>query len=126
MLGQQRRPVVLGSVDPTVQEVVVTIRKTLGFEKEILSFFFIELGSCLSAETVVCDVEVSVICILQPVSPFGSLETVGWPIPGVLRLDDIEFAIKAEGHDVMADLGSSSIHDDLVKAVKAHNTEEVT
>ena len=26
----------------------------------------------------------------------------------------------------MADLGSSSIHDDLVKAVKAHNTEEVT
>jgi hypothetical protein len=49
MLGEERRPVVLRSVYPTVKEVVIAVRQTLGFVEEILSFFFVELGSRLSA-----------------------------------------------------------------------------
>lgn len=70
--------------------------------------------------------EVSLLGLSDPVSPFGSLKTVSGPIPGILRLNDVELAIEAKSHDIVSNVGSGSVHDHGVKTVKSHDSEEVT
>lgn len=94
MLGHERRPVLLSCVDPTEEEVVVTIGNSLGLEEEVLGSFFIELGSSTGAKRHVNNVEVSVLGILDPVSELVPLDGVYRPVPGVLGLYYIQLSFK--------------------------------
>ena len=96
---EERRPVFDWGVDPSEQEVVVTVGETFGSEEELLSCSLVELCASLSAEGHVGDVEVSISCPLLPVRPLVALNAMVRPVPSVLRFDNIEFTIKAESHD---------------------------
>lgn len=105
---------------------MVTIGKTFGVEEEVLGFLLVEVGNRLSTEFVVGDMEVSILSLLDPVSPLGSLETVSGPVPGILRLNNVELTVEAKGHHVVTNLGASAVHDHRVETVKTHDSEEVT
>jgi len=70
--------------------------------------------------------EVSVLSLSNPVSPLGPLETVGRPVPSILRFDDVEFSIKSKGHDRVSRVGSSAIHDNLVQSIQTHDSDVIT
>jgi len=105
---------------------MVTVRQALSLEEEVVGLLLVELGTSLVAETMVGDVEVGIFSLLEPVGPLCALKTVSWPIPGVLGLNNIELAIKAESHHVVSNSRASTIHDHWVQTIKSHNSEEVT
>ena len=70
--------------------------------------------------------EVSMLSVLDPVLPEGSLESVGWPVPSILRLNNVEASVESESHNVVTDTGSSSVHDHRVKTIKTHHRKKVT
>lgn len=47
LLGEKRRPVIVGSVNPTVKEVVVTIGETLSVKEELVGFLLVKDGTGL-------------------------------------------------------------------------------
>jgi len=71
---------------------------TFTLEEEILSSFLVELGSEFWFQGHPRNVEVSILCILDPISPLVSLDTVNGPIPSILTFNDVEFAIESESH----------------------------
>ena len=124
--SKNRRPVVVSGVNPTVEEVVVAVGKALSFIEEVVGFLLIEFGAGIVVKAVPSDMEVSVLGVLNPVSPLGALETVSGPVPSILRLDNVKLTIEAEGHDVVTNARASAVHDHWVETVKAHDSEEVT
>ena len=126
MLAKKRRPVIFSGIDPTVKEVVVTIRESDGVIEEVIGGLLVELGTRLFAQTMPGDMEVSILGPLDPVFPLSSLETMSWPVPGILGFDDVELTIEAEGHGVVTNLGAGTVHDHWVQTIESHDTEEVT
>jgi len=63
---------------------MVTIRKTLSVEEELIGLLFIEFGSLFFSQTMMSDMEGGIFCLLNPVSPFSPLQTMSRPIPGIL------------------------------------------
>jgi len=61
--------------------------------------------------------EVSILSLLDPVSPLSALQTVSGPVPSILGLYDVKFTIKAEGHDIVSDSRTCSIHDHRVETI---------
>ena len=105
---------------------MVAVRQALGLKEEIVGFLFVKLGTRFSRKRMMCHVKASVLGILEPVSPLGALETVGGPVPSVLGFNNVEFAIKAKGHDIMTDARACAVHDHRVKTIEAHDAEEIT
>ena len=70
--------------------------------------------------------EISMLSILDPILPEGSLEAMSWPVPGILRLNNVELTIEAQSHHIVANARSSTIHDHRVKAIKTQNGKEIT
>lgn len=80
---------------------MVTIRETFSVIKELVGGLLVEFGSLIFSQTMVSHVEGGIFSLLDPVSPLGPLEAMSWPIPCVLRLNNVKFTIKAESHSVM-------------------------
>jgi len=95
---QKRRPVVLSSINPSKQKVVIAIRKTLCQEKEVLSFLLVELCSCCGVERKMDYMKVSITSPSYPIRPFVSLDTVYWPVPSVLRFNNVKFSFESKSH----------------------------
>jgi len=117
LVGYNWRPVVSGCVDPSEQEVVVSIRKSFSFVEEWLGGCLVEFGAHLIAQWHPGHMEVSIFCLLNPFSPLGLLETVGRPVPGILGLNDIKLTIETQSHDRVSGVRASSVHDNLVETV---------
>ena len=63
---------------------MVTVGESLCLFEEVLSALLVEFLGNLGAHWQPGDVEVSIFRLLDPVSPLGALEAVGWPVPGIL------------------------------------------
>jgi hypothetical protein len=96
---EERRPVLGGGVDPSHQEVVVTIGESFALEVEFNSSSFVELSSGFSTEGQVSDVEVSILGEFHPLGVLSLLDAVGGPVPSVLTFDDVEFSFNFKSHD---------------------------
>ena len=70
--------------------------------------------------------EASIFSLLDPISPKSALKTGSWPVPGILRLDDVELTVESKSHGRVANVGASTIHDDWIEAIKSHDGDEVT
>jgi len=81
---EERRPVVEGGIDPSEEEVVVSIWVAFSGEEELLSSSLVELCSGSSIEWHVDYVEVNILSHLDPVSELVSLDVVHRPVPGIL------------------------------------------
>ena len=73
---------------------MVAVRETFSLVKELLGGSLVEFSAHFVAERHPSYMEVSVLSLSNPVSPLGLLETVGRPVPSILRLDDVELSIK--------------------------------
>jgi len=124
--GEQRWPVVTRSVDPAVQEVVVTVWETLSLPEEFLGSSLVELCTSISIQRQVRDMEVGILSPLDPLSPRSSLEVNLRPVPSVLTLNDVELAIKAKSHGRVTSMATSTPHNNRVKTIKSHDSKEVT
>jgi len=91
-------PVLFWGIDPSEQEVVITVGETLSLVEEFLSGSFVELGSGGIAQGQVRNVEVGVSGPLDPLTELVSLDSVHWPVPSVLGLYDVEFSVESESH----------------------------
>jgi len=92
----------LGSVDPGVKEVVVAIWKAFSAPEELTGSSLVELSSLLVRERHVYHVEVTIFSVSNPLRELVSLNSMNWPVPGILRLDNIEAVIKSKCHDTMS------------------------
>jgi len=121
------RPVVFSSIDPAIKEVIVTIWHTFSLLEEFSSSFNIKFSSYIISHSVPCDMETSVFGLLDPVSPFSSLKVWSRPIPSILWLNNVELVIlHSHGHDIVSNSSTSSIHDDLIKTIKSHDSKEIS
>lgn len=96
---------------------MITIRKTFSLVEKFLRSGFVEFSAHLITEGHPSHVEVSILGILDPVSPLSLLKAVGRPVPSVLGFDNVELTVKPHSHDRMARVRTSSIHDDLVETI---------
>lgn len=96
---EERRPVVDSGINPSEEEVVITIRETVSFPEELLSSCLIEFCTSLWAKRHVNHVEVGITSPDFPVGPLVSLNSLVGPVPSILGFDDIEFTIESEGHN---------------------------
>ena len=96
VLGQEWRPVVGSGVDPSEEEVVVAVWETYSLVEEFLCSCLVELMPLGVAEGHPGDVEVGILSLEDPVFPLGALEAVSGPVPGILRLADVKFAVESE------------------------------
>jgi hypothetical protein len=70
--------------------------------------------------------EAGILGILNPVGPLGPLQAMGWPIPSILGLNNVELPVKSESHGGVANVGACAIHDDRVEAVETEDCQEIT
>jgi hypothetical protein len=85
-IGNKRRPVVVGSIDPTEEEVVIPVGESLSGKEEFLSSSLVESSSGLWAQREMHDVLISILAVLDPVGVLGSLDTLVRPVPAALAL----------------------------------------
>jgi hypothetical protein len=78
---------------------MVSVWETFGLEEEIFSFLLVEFSSHFFVKWHMNDVEVTVFSESQPCFEWSSLNSVGWPVPGILRFNDIKFSIESHSHD---------------------------
>lgn len=128
---KERGPVVSWSVDPSEEEVVVSIWESFVRFEPGGGISLVELLGGIVTEWEPSDVEASFIGLLEPGLDWCSLDTSGWPVPCVLRFNDVEgFAaillVEPHGHDAMSSMTASSPHDHWVKSIWAHDQEEIT
>ena len=116
----------MGGVDPSVEEVVVAVWQALNRQEEVYSLLVVPLRSGLLAERDVSNMEAGVLGLFEPGRPWGSLDVWCWPVPGVLRFNNVHLAVNLESHDGVASMGTSSVHDDWVKTVESHDSEIVS
>ena len=76
---------------------MITVWQTFSFEEEVIGGLFVEVGLGFGGEWAPSNMEASFLCLFDPVSPEGTLEAVGWPVPGILGLNDVELAVETEG-----------------------------
>ncbi len=124
--GEQRRPVIIGGVDPTVEEVMVSIGKTLSVEEKVIGCLLVKDLARGGAQRMPLDMEIGMLSILDPILPEGSLKTVSGPVPGILRLNNVELAIEAQSHHIVTNARSSTIHNHRVKAIETKHRKEIT
>jgi len=62
----------------------------------------------------------------HPLFEWGSLNSVNWPVPSILTLNNVELSVESMGHDSMTGVRSSSIHDQWVKTIESHDSEVVS
>jgi len=105
---------------------MVSIGQSFCHEKELLSCFLVELFSDLWLEWNPRNVEACFFSLPDPVGPLGSLQTFSWPIPSILRLNNVELTIETKSHGRMTNMRASSIHDNRVKSIQAEDCYEVT
>jgi len=126
LLWQKWWVVVILGVDPSVQEVVVTVWKAFMGLEPLSGGFNVELGSGSFAKWQPNDIEASILSLLDPGLERSSLDSSSWPIPSVLRLDNVEFVVEPHSHGAVGANGASSPHDHWVKTVESHDEEEVS
>lgn len=105
---------------------MIAVGETFRSEKEFVSGFLVELSASTVAKGHPCNVEVGILGVLDPLGPGGALEAVGGPVPSILRLANVELAVKAECNYRVSAVRPCSVHDDLVEAVESHNCQVVT
>jgi len=105
---------------------VVAVRKTLSLIKEVHSLFVVEIGTDFFTEGQMSNVEACVLSLLDPVSPDGALQVMSGPVPSILRFNNVELAIEAQSHYVMATVSTGTVHDNLVETIESHNAKQVT
>lgn len=105
---------------------MITIRKTFSLVEKFLRSSFVEFSAHLITEGHPSHMEVGILSVFNPVSPLSLLKTVGRPVPSVLGFDNVEFTVKPHCHNRMARVRTSSIHDDLVETIEAHNCEIIS
>lgn len=99
MFWEYSWPVVIWSIDPAVQEVVVAVWKSLDIFEVLDSSCFVEFLSIFITEWQVSYVEVAVLCVTHPFFEECSLDSVHWPIPGVLALHNVKVTIHSKSHN---------------------------
>ena len=85
--------------------------------EEVLHLFFVKFCTSFITQSVIGHMEVGILSLLDQVSPLSALQTVSGPVPSILGLYDVKFIIKAEGHDIVSDSRTCSIHDHRVEAI---------
>jgi len=106
----ERRIVAFRSINPSEEEVVISIWETFMCEVEFNSCSFVELGTSIFTEWQPANVEISVLCPLDPLSVKSLLDTVIGPIPSILTFNDIEFPFDSASHHWMTWMGASTEH----------------
>lgn len=64
--------------------------------------------------------------MLDPFVVRGTLNTCSWPVPSILRLNDVEFSVETESLNAVSTMGACAVHDHRVETIKTHNQEKVT
>ena len=124
--GENTRPVVFWRIDPAVEEVMVSVRQSLHLSKVLNCCCFVELFSHFITERQMSHIEVAVLGKLDPVLEQGSLDSLHWPIPGILTLHNIELALHSECHDGVTGMRASSIHYHWVQTIETEHSEVIT
>jgi hypothetical protein len=111
-LGRKKwRPVVGGAVNPSKHEIVVTVWETFSLEEKINGGLFVEILAYVSPQRKPSNMKVNFLSSLDPISPESALKTADRPKPGFLRLNYVEFPVKAKSHSAVADVRASTVHD---------------
>lgn len=105
---------------------MIAVRKSFSFVKESLSSCFVEFSAVFITEGHPSNMEVGILSLFNPISPFSLLETMSRPIPSILRLYDIKLTIETKSHNRVSRMRTSSVHNDLVKSIKTHNSDVIT
>jgi hypothetical protein len=92
---EESRKVELWSVDPAVEEVVVTVWETLVFKELLLSSCFVEFGSHFIAQGHESDVETGIFGHSNPLREPISLDPLDRPVPSILALNNVKLPIKS-------------------------------
>lgn len=71
-------------------------------EEPLTSGRLVKLSSLFVAQRHVNHVEVAVFGVFEPLAELGSLDALHGPVPGILRLDDVEAIVKAHSHGSVA------------------------
>lgn len=99
LVGEEWRPVVVGSVNPAVEEIVVSIGKSLSFEEPLLGCLLVKNGSSFGVKRIPSHMETRLLSLLDPISPFGALDAMCGPIPRILGLANVKFTVKTQRHN---------------------------
>ena len=126
LVGEEGRPVVVGSVNPAVEEIVVSVGKSLGFEEPLLGCLLVKNGSSFGVKRIPSNVETSLFSLFDPIGPFCALNAMCGPVPTILALANVKLAVKTQRHYRMTNVRSSSIHNNGVKSIETHDREEIS
>lgn len=90
---ENSRQVLVFSIDPTEQEIVVTIWHTFNGLEPFDGSGVVELSSDFLSQGQVSNIETSVLGVLLPVLPAVSLDFLLRPVPGILRFNSLDFTV---------------------------------
>jgi hypothetical protein len=122
----KRRPIAICGINPSEEEVVISVGKVGGWPEELLSSSLVELGSYLWAKGEVNNVLISIFALLNPFRELCSLDSLIWPIPFTLTLNNVKFTIKSQDHGWVTLMSTRSAHDHGVEVIKSDDIEVVT
>ena len=98
LLGKERRPVVFSSINPSEEEVVISVRSAFCFKEEFLGSSLIKFSSRFCTQGHMNNMEISVFSILNPVAEFVSLNVMYRPVPCVLAFNNVKFSVESKCH----------------------------
>ena len=89
VLREKLWEVLFGSVDPRVEEVVIAVRETFSAPEEFSGGSLIKLGSFFITKRHMNHMEIAVLSHSNPLRKLVSLNSMNWPVPSILTLNDI-------------------------------------
>ena len=128
---KERWKVVGRSVNPAIEDVMVTVWESFVLLEPGCGSGSVKFLGTFLTKWKPDDVKAGFLGLLDPLLVRSLLDTGCWPVPGVLRLSDIEslstiLFSEPHCHDAVGAVTSSTPHDKWVKSIWAEDCEEVT
>jgi len=127
VIRRQTREIISGRVDPSEQEVVITIGQSLDREEKFVGSGLIECSPLLCVQGNPIDQEISSLSLFDPLSVRGSLDSISRPVGRFHgALADVQDAIEPKSKGSVSGGPTHSPADHRIETVKASNGKEIS